>query len=188
MELQHDWNAFRDRLHDFIVRRIGDRDDAEDLLHDVLVKMQESLGSLRDHSRVQAWAYQITRNVITDYYRRRQAHASRTATLDDLDDISGEDAASSVEREIAACLRPMVEHLPESYRDAVLLADLDGITQREVAERLGISLSGAKSRVQRGREKLRELLYKCCTFELDRLGAIVDARPRCADCDPCASV
>jgi RNA polymerase sigma-70 factor (ECF subfamily) len=185
MELQQDWNAVRERLHGFILRRISDPHDAEDLLQDVLVKMHGSLRNVKDHSRVQAWAYQITRNAITDYYR--QARSSRREMLDDPDTLSAELESRDAERELAVCLEPMIRRLPVHYRDAVVMADLEGTTQREVATRLGISLSGAKSRVQRGREKLREMLHECCMFELDRQGVVVGFRPRCEPdvaCEP----
>jgi RNA polymerase sigma-70 factor, ECF subfamily len=187
MELQQDWNAVRERLHGFILRRINDRQDAEDVLHDVLIKMHGNLDSLKNHDRAEAWAYQITRNGIADYYRRRQAQSITTDSLDDFDLLPTSVDSPSLEREIATCLRPMIDQLPEHYREAVVLADLEGVTQREVADRLGISVSGAKSRVQRGRDRLREILHECCVFEHDRLGSIIDAHPRCSDCDPCAN-
>jgi RNA polymerase sigma-70 factor, ECF subfamily len=185
MELQHDWNDVRQRLHGFILRRIEDRDDAEDVLQDVLVKMHGSLSDIRDQSRVQAWAYQITRNVITDYYRRLHSRSGRSNTLGDPEALVAEPEFPDAERELAACLEPMIGRLPEHYREALVLADLEGVTQREVAERLGITLSGAKSRVQRSREKLREMLHECCTFELDRQGTVVGFRPRCETSEPC---
>lgn len=184
MELQQDWTAVRERLHGFILRRIDNRQDAEDLLQDVLVKMNGSLRDVNDHSRVQAWAYQITRNVITDYYRRQQADSSRRHSIDDLDELMMDPESRDAEWELAPCLQPMIERLPERYRQALVLADLEGLTQREVAERLALSVSGAKSRVQRAREKLREMLHACCMFDLDRQGVVVGFRPRCESSAP----
>jgi RNA polymerase sigma-70 factor, ECF subfamily len=76
--------------------------------------------------------------------------------------------------EISPCLRPMLNYLPEKYREAVRFADLEGMTQIELANRLGLSLSGAKSRVQRGREQLKALLMECCQFEFDCRGKVID--------------
>jgi RNA polymerase sigma-70 factor (ECF subfamily) len=80
----------------------------------------------------------------------------------------------------------MIYSLPEPYRDAVVLTELEGLTQRELANRLGISLSGAKSRVQRGRAQLKQMLDECCTFEFDRRGKVIDCTPRAkTGCDEC---
>lgn len=68
----------------------------------------------------------------------------------------------------------MLNYLPEKYRKAVRLADLEGMTQAQLADHLGLSLSGAKSRVQRGREQLKALLTECCKFEFDCRGQIID--------------
>jgi RNA polymerase sigma-70 factor (ECF subfamily) len=81
----------------------------------------------------------------------------------------------------------MLNCLPEKYRQALLLTEYRGMTQQEVAEHLGISLSGAKSRVQRAREKLKEELLNCCHFEFDRLGKIMSYHPKCAACASSAS-
>ncbi len=80
----------------------------------------------------------------------------------------------------------MIAGLHEPYREALVLTEFDGLTQQQLAGRLGISLSGAKSRVQRRRQQLNEMLTECCTFELDRRGKAIDCAPRgkteCAEC------
>jgi RNA polymerase sigma-70 factor (ECF subfamily) len=87
-----------------------------------------------------------------------------------------------VQAELAPSVAAMVNALPEPYREALYLTEYQGLSQRELAARLGISLSGAKSRVQRAREKLKQLLLDCCHFEFDRLGRIIDYQPRCTCC------
>ena len=78
--------------------------------------------------------------------------------------------------------RKMIFSLPEPYRQALVLTEFEGLTQKELASRLGISLSGAKSRVQRGREKLKQDLLECCRFEFDRRGKVIECEPRQSDC------
>jgi RNA polymerase sigma-70 factor (ECF subfamily) len=85
---------------------------------------------------------------------------------------------SAVLDDLKTAFRRMIHSLPEPYREAVVLTDLEGLTQKELAGRLSISLSGAKSRVQRGRQKLKEMLLDCCRFEFDRRGGVVDCEPR----------
>ena len=72
----------------------------------------------------------------------------------------------------------MIRTLPARYAEALLLTDIDGLTQAAAAERLGLSLSGMKSRVQRGRRLLKQTLLRCCAVELDRRGGVVDSYPR----------
>ena len=78
-------------------------------------------------------------------------------------------------------LRAFIELLPDTYREAVRLHEVEGLTQREVSDALGLSLSGAKSRIQRGRAELKRLLLDWCHIELDRRGNVVhvEARQRC---------
>jgi RNA polymerase sigma-70 factor (ECF subfamily) len=86
---------------------------------------------------------------------------------------------------VAGWLAAAVENLPDRYRDAVSLYELQGVSQAEVAERLGISLSGAKSRVQRGRQKLKQVLQRCCRFDLDRRGNVLSCEPKAEGCSYC---
>jgi hypothetical protein len=85
---------------------------------------------------------------------------------------------------LALSLHELIDQLPEPYRQALILTEYQGLSQKQLAERIGISLSGAKSRVQRAREKLRDMLLRCCHFEFDRRGHIVDYYQRCCCCHP----
>jgi len=92
-------------------------------------------------------------------------------------------------QELAACMTPMIRQLPPAYREAITLADLEGVNQAEAAARVGVSVSGMKSRVQRGRKQLKAVLEECCRVHLDRRGTIVAYDPRtpnscgCGNCD-----
>ena len=80
----------------------------------------------------------------------------------------------------------MVEQLTSLYRDAVRLVDLEGLPQQEAAARSGITVSGMKSRVQRGRQALKYLVHGCCQIDLDAGGRATDYQPRGHGCGPCA--
>jgi len=123
-----------------------------------------------------------THNAIIDHYRTRKE------TVEVPDTLPAEPDANDGEiEELKASFRRMIYSLPEPYREAVLLTELDGLTQQALADRLGISLSGAKSRVQRGRSQLKQMLDECCTFEFDRRGKVIDCTPRAkAGCKECA--
>lgn len=168
------WERFNEQLHSFISKRVAVRDDSEDILQDVFVRIHAKLHTLRNAERLAPWLYKITKNAITDHYRERR----RLAQLAEGFDIESVIVEPDAEARLAACLRSMVtEFLPEAYAQALVMSDLEGLTQQEVARRAGLSLSGAKSRVQRARRMLKDLLLECCYFEFDRRGRIIDYSP-----------
>jgi RNA polymerase sigma-70 factor (ECF subfamily) len=175
------WREYRTELYRFVLKRVRNEASAEDIVHDVLVKAYSRRGTLEDPSKLRSWLYQITRNTIVDFYRAQRP-------MEEIpDELVGEDSGDAGEgaaRELASCLRPLLRNLPESYREPLNLVDLGGVTQRELASQLGLSLSGAKSRVQRGRKMLRDLVLDCCRVELDHRGGVVDYESR-GGCDPC---
>src|SRR5450755_4926357 len=109
-------------------------------------------------------------------------------TLDDVEvlDLPEELPDDDMVSELLPCVRAMVLALPDQDRQALVLTEYQGLTQKELGERLGLSFSGAKSRVQRAREKLKQELLSCCHFELDRRGHILDYQPRCDCCEQSA--
>jgi RNA polymerase sigma-70 factor, ECF subfamily len=179
------WEAFHAPLHQFIRRRVADEATAEDVLQEVFLKIHEHGRSLKDVKRLESWIYQITRNLIIDYYRSRY---HRMTTLDDVEvlDLAEELPDDDIVSALLPCIRAMVLALPDQDRQALVLTEYQGLTQKELGERLGLSFSGAKSRVQRAREKLKQELLACCHFELDRRGHILDYQPRCNSCEQSA--
>ena len=178
------WEGFSDRLKRFILRRVQHEHDADDILQDVFYKIHNNVHNLKDEDRLESWIYQVTRNTIVDYYRRR---AKVLTDIAEMPEDAGEVAATpDISEDVAACLKPMIGDLPEKYRQAIILTEYEELTQREMAEKLGLSLSGAKSRVQRARECLRNMLLECCHFEFDRLGAILDYQPKERTCYYCS--
>ena len=180
--LEHIWHEFAVKLGQFIRSRVSDPATAEDILQDVFVKIQKRLGQLQDPAKLEGWIYLIARNAIIDHYRTRKETVEVSETL------PVEAPANDGElEELKASFRRMIYSLPEPYREAIVLTELEGLTQQALADRLGISLSGAKSRVQRGRAQLKRLLDECCTFEFDRRGKVIDCTPRAkAGCDECS--
>ena len=161
--------------------RVADPATAEDILQDVFVKIQARLGQLKDPAKLQSWIYLITRDAIIDHYRTRKKTVEVPESLtEEGEPQTGEFA------ELKAALLRMIHSLPEPYREALVLTEFDGLTQQEHAARVGISLSGAKSRVQRGRQQLKQMLTDCCAFEFDRRGKVIDCASRgkteCAEC------
>jgi RNA polymerase sigma-70 factor (ECF subfamily) len=186
------WQELHGNLRAFIARRVQNQADVDDLVQRVLLQIVTGLHSLRDDGRLHAWVYRTARNVIVDYYRAtgsRREHAagdagdveaSTPATLETLDE--GDGAAL---RELAGCLAPMLNQLPPAYQEAIRIVDLEGATQQEAARRVGVSLSGMKSRVQRGRQQLRAVVEACCRIDLDRRGGISAYTPHHPDACGC---
>jgi RNA polymerase sigma-70 factor, ECF subfamily len=189
------WEELHGNLRAFISRRVRNPADIDDLVQRVLLQIVKGLASLRDAERLHAWVYRTARNVIVDYYRsptlRREV---ASGDQEDLAAANAESQATSQDderaalRELAACMTPMIRQLPPAYREAVTLADLEGVNQADAAARAGVSISGMKSRIQRGRKQLKAVFEDCCRIQLDRRGTIVAYDPRKPNsCGPCGS-
>lgn len=175
------WREFHERLRTFLLARVRDAATADDLLQEVFLKVHRSIDSLRDEQRLAAWLFQITRNALADHHRARH-EVSAPENDSALEALAAEENPAAAEQSLAASLLAMMRDLPAPYREALELTELEGLTQGELAELLGLSLSGAKSRVQRGREKLKALLLDCCHVELDRRGGVAHYETRRSCC------
>ncbi len=182
------WSRARSMLHGFVRKRIDNAEDAEDVLHDVIARALGQRDSLLDDGKLHAWLFRIARNAIADYYRRGRPQGESLTENLELRDEQEESAGKA----LAQCMLPLLAQIDPAHRRAVELADIDGLSQAQTAEILGLSLSGAKSRIQRGREKLREVFLDCCRVEQDVRGGIVDFQRRGgpgvnqSDCDKCS--
>jgi RNA polymerase sigma-70 factor (ECF subfamily) len=176
------WRDLEGKLRPFIARRVPAEIEVDDVLQDVFLRMQRSLASLRDDQRFGAWVYRIARSSIVDHLRASARWPAGGEFVDDAtaeaDDGDGNDDDRDVERELAGYLGAFVATLPSPYREALTLTELEGLTQKQAAEMTGVSLSGMKSRVQRGRRKLRAALEDCCTIALDARRRVIACAPR----------
>jgi RNA polymerase sigma-70 factor, ECF subfamily len=179
------WRDFHARLLSFIARLVRDRDSAEDILQEVMLRIHRHAGELEHSPAVGAWVHQITRNAIADHYRKASRRRERAAgiDLDRQQPLVLADAPGELRSELAMCLRPLLEGLPPLHREALTLTEMQGLTQATAAAQLGLSTSGMKSRVQRGRAQLKRLLTACCEIELDRRGGVRSYRPLGGACD-----
>lgn len=192
------WQELHGNLRAFIARRVHNQADVDDLVQRVLLQIVRSLGTLRHAERLHAWVYRTARNVIVDYYRaaasRRDVGVGGAGDLESADPAAPRESLSEddgpARRELAACLEPMLSQLSPAYQEAIRIIDLEGVTQQEAARRAGVSLSGMKSRVQRGRLQLRAILEECCRIDLDRRGGIsgyAARHPGACGCNGCGS-
>lgn len=165
------WREFAEPLRRFLRARTNSAADAEDLLQEVFVRIQKRLGTLHDTSKTQGWVYRIARNVVIDHYRSRREHLPMDFDVRD-DDFDGNTAI-----DLRPTLRRFVAELPAAYREPLVRHEFQGQSMQEVARELRLSVTATKSRVQRARRMLRTMLDRCCRFELDRRGRVIDAIP-----------
>lgn len=184
MTTEQVWEAYYVPLRQFIRAQVRDEQQTDDLLQEVFLKIHIHLDTVRASEKVGNWLYQIARHVITDHYRLQHSRATIPLS-DDLAErlaIPEEAEENEAVQRLLPYLITLVQRLPQLYRQALLLTEVEGLTQKALAEQLGLSFSGAKSRVQRARDQLRTFL-SCCQFAFDRRGHIIDYTPpleRCA--------
>lgn len=191
------WQEFSARLHAYIRKQVHNEQAAEDLVQEVFLRIHAHGAALRDEEKLASWLYGIARNAIADYFRRHRSEPTSPLPEDAADRFAApeEDPTKANVRALLPCVRAMVGALPAPYREALQLTEYQGLTQQALAARTGLSLSGAKTRVQRARAQLRTLLLACCHLEFDHAGRVIDYLPECACCGagacadaaPCAS-
>lgn len=175
------WIELASRLRAFIRSRVADDATAEDLLQDVFLKISRRSADWNDAKHLEGWLFLVARNAVIDHHRTSR----RDVEFEDryIDETT---PVPECYEDLKASFRRMVNELPEPYREAIVLTEFEGLSQVELSKRLGISVSGAKSRVQRGRKQLKLMLEECCRFEFDRRGRVVDCLPHsrsnCAEC------
>lgn len=164
------YSELHDKLRGFILSRVqGDESLADDLVQEVFLKMQLHLHQLEDEEKVQAWLFRIARNVVTDHFRKMQRKTDVEMQMQE-----EEEPETHLTAQLASWLPFALEALPDKYREAIRLTEIEGYSQKELATQLGISYSGAKSRVQRGREMLRQVITDCCEVVSDSYGNVLD--------------
>ncbi len=168
------WQDVASRLRPFVARQVPPG-EIDDVLQDVFVRMQRGLGSLREEERFSAWLFQVARSSVAEHVRVKARHP--IAEPVELAAPPAEDDREA-SRTLSACVSLFVARLPSPYREAITLVELEALTAREAAGIVGISVSGMKSRVQRGRAQLRAMFEACCEIALDARGKVTEFAPR----------
>ena len=177
------WQVLGQRLGAYIGRRLP-AGDVDDVLQDVLLRIHTNIRYLSEDSRFGPWVYSVARNAVIDRLRKTQPNL---ADPSELDTVAAPDE-SEHEQALLGCVTPFVARLPEAYRHAITLVELQGLSQADAAAIEGLSLSGMKSRVQRGRRMLREMFEECCSLKIDARGHVMEADQRePATCGPSCS-
>lgn len=160
------WNKTRQELKNFVYRKVKDNALAEDIVQDVFLKVYTRFDQLKDTEKLHSWIYQITRNTITDHFRNQ-------SKLINAQDLDWDNDHSSFNDCVSSCLGEMLSTLPEKYREAIELTELKNLSQTDLAGKLNISYSGAKSRVQRARQMLKEKMEEQYRIKVDAYGNVI---------------
>jgi RNA polymerase sigma-70 factor, ECF subfamily len=172
------WKDIEQRLRPYVQRRVPSAADVDDTLQDIFVRMHRGVANLRDGESFGGWIYRIARNTIVD--RARAQARNPIVSSEHVPEPADEDIASSngLESALGECVALFVARLPTPYREALTLTELQGSTQKDAADMLGVSLPALKSRVLRGREKVREMFEECCRLSIDSRGRVMSCEPR----------
>jgi len=168
MDSEKVWVNFSSKLKNFLLKRLGDNDVANDLLQEVFLKIHLNVSKLKDETKLENWVFQIAYNQLKDYYRKNKQEQIELLEANEVVDEAMSDDHSPVD-----CLIPFIDSLPEKYKLAIRLSAVDGLKQSEIAQKLGVSLSGAKSRVQRGREMIKQHFIDCCNYHIREDGKLI---------------
>src|SRR5687768_8512141 len=177
----------RSAIRAFVLSRVRNPAIADDITQETLLRLTQRLHTLREAERLEAWVFQIARNTVADHFRgaKESTPLNEETHTSELKPAAHEPLAAEddrLRRAVADYVTSMVANLPEPYRGALQLTEFEGVSQVELAGKIGLSISAAKSRVQRARGMLREEMERCCRWETDGYGSVLDVRPKSADC------
>lgn len=170
MSSEEIWNKFSEKIKYFLYKRVTDKTVADDLLQEVFIKIHTRLPLLKEEEKVGKWVFQIAYNQLKDYFRLVNKTLFYSLSTNKTTELFLTETDDS--HELQDCLTPFIQSLPTIYKDAVVLSEVEGLKQKEVAKRLGLSESGAKSRIQRGRELIKQHFIDCCHFHLGNDGKL----------------
>ena len=175
------WRRYHNKLLAFIKSKVNDQSYSEDILQDVFIKIHNKIDELNDNEKLSAWIFQITKNTIIDYYRQNKILEELPQSLQQEEKHEEQSAMKDVE----LFLSELILNLPPKYKEAIILSELKGIKQKDLADRIDISYSGVKSRVQRGRTMLKDSLTECCHYTFDKYGTILSYESNVCKCKNC---
>src|SRR5688572_21571729 len=180
MELAVIYTEFHNVLLGFIKSKVNNHEDAEDIVQNVFMKVAGSVGDLNRKEKLQSWIYTIARNSIIDYYRSNANKKNLMIEGDIAENFSDEEYIDTT-KGLDCCLINIVNQLPHEYRDIIIDVEMNGIKQKDLVEKYNLAYPSIRSRVQRGRDKLKQLLLECCNIQWDTRGNIlgVQSKPAC---------
>lgn len=171
------WKAFNQELLGFIKARVNNTENAEDILQEVFIKIHSNINSVNDDNKITSWVYQITRNAIIDFYRKKKVEYP----VDEFDQSLPEEI-NETSADFSKCLKPFILQLPEKDKDILLKTTFEHVSQKEYATNNNLPYSTTKSRVQRARKALNNMFVQCCGVASDKYGNIISSDKEDCSC------
>lgn len=192
LEFKVIYDSFQPKIFRYLAKLVNVH-EAEDLTQEVFVRVSSGLPDFRGDSQLSTWIYRIATNVAMDRLRSpsqkqealKKSVSEEGKTFEDRDVWTGEKKPSVdrqlIREEMSECVREFIDDLPDNYRSVLILSEVEGLKNQEIAEVLGISLETVKIRLHRGREKLKKELESGCSFDRDEGDVLVCDRKEPTD-------
>jgi RNA polymerase sigma-70 factor (ECF subfamily) len=167
--------TFGRQLHNIVCKKLAHQDDCHDIMQEVYLKILLNINKVEQADNMAAYLVTLTNNTVIDHFRK-----AKLVTYSTINEgtVAGYEVTKDQSLQLAdCCLRPMIESLPEIYRDALIATELENMKLKDYAEKADISLSNAKVRVQRAKEKLKDIIMQCCSYDFDKYGNIIECKP-----------
>lgn len=171
-KLLETWEELNNHLLFFIRKRIKNKEDAEDILQDVYIKLHKNINSLNDEKKIISWIYQITRNTINECYRK--CYRIKQVGFEDCHVEMTQEEEENLNDEILVSMKKFIEQLPVDSKKLIELYEFEDMSHKEISKKLEIKENTSKSRLKRAKEKIKNQLDECCLFQIDKFGNILD--------------
>ena len=170
------WLKYKSGLTYYIFKKVKNEEIANDLSHEVLMKIYNSCCSSVNIKNVKSWMFQIAHNTTIDYIKKQSKFSDNVPENYDNYDYDVYQEANDI-------IKPLIQLLPEKYATPLQLSDIEELKQKEVAQKLNLSLTATKSRIQRARNLLKDKIIECGNLEKDDKGNLISLEIR-SDCRP----
>ncbi|KZN41593.1 RNA polymerase sigma factor SigZ [Pseudoalteromonas luteoviolacea] len=169
MTIEQIWAQYSQALKAFLHTKVTNPEDVEDLLQEVLLKTHLAIESLHKPTSIKAWLFQIAHNTVIDYYRKNGINNN---AQQDIAWYNKEER--NVKKELTQCIKPFIQELPEQSAFLLEVIELEGKTQKQLADEMNVSYSTLKSQVQKARKELHDVFNACCQYDIDRQGNLIE--------------
>lgn len=168
------WIEYKSGLKYYILKKLKNEDLAEELSHEVLMKIYNSCCSGNEIKNIRSWMYQIAHNTVIDYLKKENKFTNEVTEIFEVDE-------NNTYKEAEEFVKPLIKLLPDKYAIPLLLSDIEGINQKEVAKKMNLSLTATKSRIQRARNLLKNKIIECSNLEINEKGnpISIEIKPDC---------
>ncbi|MEZ9628497.1 RNA polymerase sigma factor SigZ [Vibrio breoganii] len=169
MKIEAIWSEYQASLKVFLLKNVSNADDVDDLLQEIMLKTHQNLHRIEDVNKLKPWLFQVANRAIIDFYRARARKDNFNP-----DDLWYENIEESLYQQMTHCVHPFIQALPEEEAKLLTAIEIEGLSQKEYAQQIGVAYSTLKSRVQKGRKLLLEVFNQCCDFSVNEQGELVD--------------